>query len=194
MQPNVICQTDQLKEASKSALSAISKVEVVKCSNGQSYEFDTYRGRIKRAARFYILQAQANATQIGLVRLTILAMFVQGFWYGGHLVHTGRASPGDVLTAFWASLMATQTVEQILPQILVLEKGKTAAKTLQSLICSTKDDICDLKSIGNLTPNFCEGDIEMSNVKPKILQPLRSTCANSSRSFSPILPGPISLL
>ena len=165
IQPNNAAQTEELSKASQTASHTISAIETVKTCNGQYQELDIYTKIVRRAGTYYLATARANAAQIGLVRLTILGMFVQGFWYGSHLVNTAQKSPGDVLTAFWAALMATQTVEQIMPQFLVMEKGRAAGSTLRSIACSSEADF-NVYTQNTLIPKSCEGDIEMKNVSP----------------------------
>ena len=164
MQPAIKAHTEELDKSTKLAGSAIINIETVKCYNGQDVEVWQYAGSVKSAARHYLSQARANAIQIAFVRFIVLSMFVQGFWYGAHLVNTGRKSPGDILTAFWACLMATQTVEQILPQLLVLEKGKSAAATLLTTLDRMKRGRRATKMTGGNIPEFCEGDIDVKDV------------------------------
>ncbi|KAL8977263.1 MAG: hypothetical protein Q9205_006896, partial [Flavoplaca limonia] len=163
MQPSIEAQAKELNTASKFANNAFQAIDVVKCFNGQDFETWQYAKAIKRAAKKYLIQAKANALQIGFVRFITLSMFVQGFWYGSHIVITGKKQPGQVLTAFWSCLSALQAVEQILPQILVLEKARAAGATLQAIL-TQMDKRHRIIMTGQLTPEFCEGDIEVRNV------------------------------
>lgn len=165
MQPCIETQSENLSQASKLADNAISAIDTVKCFNGQDYEVWQYSKAIKRAALSYLQQAQANALQIGFVRLVTLGMFVQGFWYGSHLVAVGNKTPGQILTAFWACLMATQAIEQILPQMIVLEKGRAAGATLKAILVQMERGRSVVSMNGGLTPRYCDGDIEVRNVR-----------------------------
>ncbi|KAL8794390.1 MAG: hypothetical protein Q9195_003089 [Heterodermia aff. obscurata] len=163
-QPAIKAQMDELTQASKLANNSISSIDTVKFFNGQDFEMWQYGRAIRRAAKFYLVQARANAFQIGLVRFVTSIMFVQGFWYGSHLITTGRKNPGQILTAFWACLMATQTVEQILPQMLVLEKGRASAATLKAMLTQMESGRKTTRMEGGTIPRYCEGDIEIRNV------------------------------
>ncbi|KAL8648109.1 MAG: hypothetical protein Q9226_006136, partial [Calogaya cf. arnoldii] len=163
MQPSIEAQAKELNTASKFANNAFQAIDVVKVFNGQDFETWQYAKAINRAARKYLIQAKANALQIGFVRFITLSMFVQGFWYGSHIIITGKKDPGQVLTAFWSCLSALQAVEQILPQILVLEKGRAAGATLQAIL-TQMDKRHRVIVSGQLAPEFCEGDIEVRNV------------------------------
>lgn len=164
LQPTIKAQMDELTQASKLANNSISSIDTVKCFNGQDFEMWQYAQAIRKAATFYLVQARASAFQIGFVRFVTSIMFVQGFWYGSHLISTGKKNPGQVLTAFWACLMATQTVEQILPQMLVLEKGRASAATLQAMLTQMESGRKIARMTGRTAPKYCEGDIEVRNV------------------------------
>ncbi|MCJ1400530.1 hypothetical protein MMC11_003736 [Xylographa trunciseda] len=164
MQPAIDLQIEHLTQASKLANNAITAIDTVKCFNGQDFELWQYLEATKKAALCYLVQARANAFQIGLVRVTLLGMFVQGFWYGNHLVDTGSRTPGQVLTAFWACLMATQTMEQLLPQMIVLEKGRVAAATLKAVLLKVDRGRKIKQMIGRKTPRYCDGDIQIKRV------------------------------
>ncbi|KAL8692733.1 MAG: hypothetical protein Q9218_002292 [Villophora microphyllina] len=163
MQPSIDAQAEALSTASKLANNTLQAIDTVKCFNGQDFEAWNYARAIKRAAKKYLIQAKANALQIGFVRFITLTMFVQGFWYGSHIVIQGKKDPGQVLTAFWSCLMALQAVEQILPQMIVLEKGRAAGATLAAILTQMGRRRRVIMS-GSLAPRFCEGDIEVRNV------------------------------
>ncbi|KAI9816023.1 MAG: hypothetical protein M1827_002015 [Pycnora praestabilis] len=164
MQPSIEAQEEKLTEASKIANNGISSIDTVKCFNGQDFEIWQYASVIKKAARCYLIQAHANALQIGFVRIITLGMFVQGFWYGSTLIHPGGKSAGQVLTTFWSCLMATQAIEQILPQMIVLEKGRAAGATLKAILDQVKMGRKITRMRGKRNPQFCEGDVEVRNV------------------------------
>lgn len=164
MQPSIEAQQEQLTQASKLANNAITSIDTVKCFNGQDAEVWQYANTVKRAATCYLTQAQANALQIGFVRIATLSMFVQGFWYGSSLVGSGERSAGQILTTFWACLLATQAIEQILPQMIVLEKGRAAGATLKATLVQIERGRRISKMIGRKTPRYCDGDVEVRDV------------------------------
>ena len=169
MQPSIDAQAKQLGIAAKYANNALQAIATVKSLNGQDFEIWQYAKAVKKAAKKYLIQANINSFQIGFVRLVTLSMFVQGFWYGSHLVQKGKKDPGQVLMAFWASLMATQAVEQILPQMIILEKGKAAGATMKAILTSMGRRR-NLILNGEAVPDFCEGDIEIRNVRLVLTQ------------------------
>ena len=185
MQPSIDAQIVELTQASKLANNSISAIDTVKCFNGQDFEVWQYSTAVKRAATYYLTQAQANALQIGFVRIMTLGMFVQGFWYGSHLVDAGKKNPGQVLTAFWACLMATQAIEQILPQMIVLEKGRAAGATLKAIYIHMERGRRITRMVGRRTPAYCDGDIEVRKVSFAYPSRPEQLALNSATFFFP---------
>ena len=164
MQPSIETQMEELTKASSIANDAILAIDTVKCFNRQDFELRQYTKAIERAARYYLRLAQANALQIGGLRLITLVMFVQGFWFGSHLVNTGQKNPGDILTAFWACLMATQAFERIQPEVIILEKGRAAGAALKFVLDQMEDDFSISRVSGRTFPLSCAGDVEIRDV------------------------------
>lgn len=186
MQPSIETQMEELTKASSIANDAILAIDNVKCFNKQDFETWQYRKAIERAARYYLRLAQANALQIGGLRLITLVMFVQGFWFGSHLVNTGQKSPGDILTAFWACLMATQAFERIQPEVIILERGKAAGAALKSLLDQMEDGFGVSRVNVGIFPLCCAGDIEIRDVCTKTSA--AEDLLINTRFHSPILP------
>lgn len=191
MQPSIDAQAEELSAASKLANNALQAIDAIKCFNGQDFETWQYAKAIRKAANKYLIQAKANALQIGFVRFVTLSMFVQGFWYGSHLVITGKKDPGQVLTAFWSCLMALQAVEQILPQMIVLEKGRAAGATLEAIL-TQMGKRRRVAMTGSLAPQFCEGDIEVRDVGTSIVEDV--SLSDSTRCLFATRPGRTSWL
>ncbi|KAL9115323.1 MAG: hypothetical protein Q9227_000644 [Pyrenula ochraceoflavens] len=163
LQPWIACQEDELKKASKSAVNAIRSIDTVKAFNGQIFESQKYQSEIARAARAYITQAWICAWEIGIVRFFSLCMFVQGFWYGSYLVSSGQATAGNVLTCFWACLLAMKAAEDVMPMGIFLEKGRAAGANLRGTIL--KGQSKGGNRMGTIEdPKIFEGDIELRNV------------------------------
>ncbi|EGE85851.1 ABC a-pheromone efflux pump AtrD [Blastomyces dermatitidis ATCC 18188] len=164
IQPSIQAYEAELTRTSKLIGNCFSCIDAVKYFNGQDVEARQYFAGILSASRSYRNEALGQALQIGCVRLMIFGMFVQGFWYGIYLVETGQLAPGDVVAAFWACLQSTQAVEDILPHIIVLEKGRTSSSALQQLVEKTnRHNITDDTS-HTVSPRFCEGDVRIKNV------------------------------
>src|SRR5438270_9963 len=57
-----------------------------------------------------------------------------GFWYGGLQVHAGQTTAGDVVTTFWACLIATKAFEDVLPHSIIIRKSQVAATSLRAVL------------------------------------------------------------
>lgn len=165
MKPSIKAQQEELTQASKVASNAINSIDAVKCLNGQRIESWSFSSRIEQSAIHYLRQAKLNSLQISFVRWMMFGMFVQGFWYGSYLARTGKITSGEVLRTFWACLTAAQSIEQVLPQMIVLENGKVANAMLTSIMSQKDQDRVASEIKGTLYPEHCEGDIEVNNVR-----------------------------
>ena len=74
----------------------------------------------------------------------MMAMFVQGFWFGAKLVREGKIGAGDVMAVFWACLIAASNLQMSIPQFIVFTKGKFAIASLLGLFTepSTPSPLC----------------------------------------------------
>ncbi|RYP76311.1 hypothetical protein DL769_003651 [Monosporascus sp. CRB-8-3] len=164
LKPAIQAQKQELSWASECATSAITAIDLVKVFNGADHETWQYSQSVRRSMRHYLVQARANAYQLGYVKLWIESMFVVGFYCGVVLVNEG-ASAGDVMTTFYAALAALQAVQNFVPMYLLLAKGMSAAQALSQI---TDDEmrnggkICRMR--GTHKPKTCVGDIEINAV------------------------------
>ncbi|GAB7355384.1 hypothetical protein MBLNU459_g5905t1 [Dothideomycetes sp. NU459] len=157
MQRYVKNQEDKLTETLQYVTSALNAIDTVKCFNGQEHELQKYVKTLAEAASWYYRVVNINAQQFGLTTFMASAMFVQGFYYGGVLVDAGEKNTGDVVTTFIAAIGAFNAIAGILPQMIVLEKGRTAGATLRAVVAQMatgqakprgpelqkEEDICD---------------------------------------------------
>jgi ATP-binding cassette subfamily B (MDR/TAP) protein 1 len=157
-------QAEKLQSALKYITTAIQSIETVKCFNGERYELQTFTKVVGVAAGLYKRVANLRSIQIGLMQFFTLSVFVQGFWYGSHLVDTGKSDAGKVLTTFWAALMAISGITMVLPQFIVLQQGKMAGAKLSIVVkqISSSDQMLELQ--GKTKPARCPGDIEFRKV------------------------------
>jgi ATP-binding cassette subfamily B (MDR/TAP) protein 1 len=164
MQDSIEGQQAENQMGSTSANNAFTNIVAIKCFNSQELESRKYLISVQDAAKYYIELARSNAMQIGFVRFATTAMFVQGFYYGGRLVHSGDSTPGNVVTTFWSALMATKAFEDILPHIIVLEKGRGAAIALRAVLSRVGKGKKLSEGPGGFNPKFVDGDIEVRNI------------------------------
>ena len=99
------------------------------------------------------------------MQFSTLIVFFQAFWYGDHLVKTGNVNIGQVITTFWAALMAIQGITGILPQFIVLQKGKIAAARLRLLMMPALTNERQQGVQNPFNPTQIVGDIEFRKVR-----------------------------
>ncbi|KAI9702276.1 MAG: hypothetical protein M1820_006208 [Bogoriella megaspora] len=138
MHAAIDAQQDAMTKANKHVTTAVSSIDVVKYFNGKAEEVARFGAAIKVAATHYVRQAHWNALQQGVVILLTRSMFVQGFWYGSTLIDAGKRNPGQVLTTFWAALQGVGALQSILPQLMVLEKGRAAGARLKEMVATSR--------------------------------------------------------
>lgn len=197
IQVHIDTQKKHLAEATRAANRAFTAIEIVKAFNGQCYERKVFARVVVKAAEAYREQAHANAMIIGFIRLITLSMFVQGFWYGSRLVRRDQASSEDIMTTFWSCLMAMQSLELILPQMILLEKGRAAGAGLKALLVNVQRgrQVFDMRG-GGAVPKGCEGEIEIRDVSGSKIKPQRNsilTALHVVRFLSRIHPARVNL-
>ncbi|KAF1913806.1 P-loop containing nucleoside triphosphate hydrolase protein [Ampelomyces quisqualis] len=157
-------QAVKLQSALKYIANAIQSIETVKCFNGEQYELHMFTKITGMAASIYMRVANLRSLQIGVMQFFTLSVFVQGFWYGTHLVKSGDRNVGQVITTFWAALMAIQGITGFLPQFIVLQKGKMAGAHLRLLMDQISSNDQRHEMDGDWKPKRCSGDIEFRQV------------------------------
>ena len=156
--PRLAHERNLLARAASLVSRAATNIGALKASNAQSHESSLLACI---PAALPALPAIWGATA-GASQFVTMAMFVQGFWFGAHLVRQGKIQPGGVMSVFWTCLIATSNLQMAVPLLVVLAKGKIAAAELASLI-----------AFSTPTPSAVSSDIENSNPKSHKCQILR---------------------
>ena len=121
-------------EASTNVERTTGAISTVKAHNAQTNECDRFRPLVLRAQDALIKQARVWAITVRSSETLLLSTFVLGFWYGAKLVREGKANPGDVMTVFWAALLAATYLQMVVEQLVVVTKGKTSMASLRTII------------------------------------------------------------
>ncbi|KAK9374380.1 P-loop containing nucleoside triphosphate hydrolase protein [Lipomyces chichibuensis] len=140
---------------------AISSLQTVKLFNGQSIEAAKFSAHTHCSSKLIHKISIIYAVQQGILKLLVLMLFLQAFWYGGHLVRNGGISSGSVLTVFWCCNSLTYCVSNIGVKLADINKAKIAAESLWAII----DDFrhTNKKQYGMIVQE-CHGDIEFKDV------------------------------
>ncbi|KAI1498997.1 P-loop containing nucleoside triphosphate hydrolase protein [Biscogniauxia marginata] len=183
VKPAIEAQKQELAQASKYAISAITAVDLVKTFNGIDYETWQYLAAIRRSMTRYLTQARANAVQFGYMKFWMENLIVLGFFYGVALVGEGM-SPGSVMTTFYASIAALQAIESFVPSYTMMAKGMSAGQALRLIDEHIENGKKVHRMAGGHRPDGCAGKIEIKNVSfayPS--NPSKIVLENSSFSF-----------
>ncbi|KAF2003911.1 P-loop containing nucleoside triphosphate hydrolase protein [Amniculicola lignicola CBS 123094] len=157
-------QAGQLQQALKCLTGALQNIEAVKCFNGERYELHRFIAAITRAASVFNRQANVRSSQIAIMQFFTLSIFVQGFWYGSHLVITGQKNAGQVITTIYAALMTVQAITTFLPQLIILQKGKVAGARLRMLLEQIRKDNSGPEIQGSQKPDHYSGNVQFQRV------------------------------
>ena len=155
---------------------AVAAISTVKAFNAMNLEHE------RASKSFGGLHATANALNrvwgltSGVAQFVMMAMFVQGFWFGAKLVREDKATAGDVMAVFWACLIATSNLQMCIPQGILLAKGKWA---MVGLLTTVQDSPSSSSSrpLRKISPVKCAGELALHNV----------TFSYPSRSTIPVL-------
>ncbi|KAJ7640444.1 P-loop containing nucleoside triphosphate hydrolase protein [Mycena polygramma] len=132
-------------------------ISTVKAFNAASHEqraLGAFLNRIETAV--WKLVAVWGFTS-GLAQFVMMALFVQGFWFGAGIVRAGKIGAGDVMAVFWACLMAATNLQLCIPQFITLSRGKFALTSLLALV--DEHDAADAPA-----PVPCLADITLRDV------------------------------
>ncbi|EPE08522.1 multidrug resistance protein [Ophiostoma piceae UAMH 11346] len=158
-------QRGALNDAAKHATASLAGIDLVKVYGGHDTELWLYLNGIRKAARHYTRQALSACAQMGYIKVWMINLFVVGFWFGITLVKKGQTTAGNVLTAFYAVLIAFQSLESLGTQWVSVLKGTVAGKSLDEMIVSTSESPHGHGSrYSNIQPRLPPKDIVLDNV------------------------------
>lgn len=132
--PLLMAERAHTAQASGMVERVVTAIATVKSFNAQSAEEHRFSRQLRRGSAVYNRVSYAWGLRLGITSFILFSMFVQGFWYGSHLVQSGKATPGTVMTVFSAALLASNHLQLIVQSLSLLEKGKIAAASLSDLM------------------------------------------------------------
>ncbi|KAG5513481.1 hypothetical protein PMAC_000912 [Pneumocystis sp. 'macacae'] len=164
IRPYISREKEAISQAATLVDQAIVNIPIVKVFNGQDYEFQKFDKCILKSSHIVCYWKKLYALQQSLVRFFILTMFVQGFWYGSHLIIKKEISTGNVLTVFWACLMVSFSIQTIVQHLIFIDQGIISSADLQNLFKDEKTQKTDCKLSGHFFPEKCYGNIVYDSV------------------------------
>ncbi|OQU95995.1 hypothetical protein CLAIMM_02139 [Cladophialophora immunda] len=145
VQANIDYQNETLTTATTLANKCVTNIVTVKCFNTQDQEANNYSSAVRAAGVFSLKQAFSTALQSGFV-------------------HSGATSAGKVVTTFWACLITAKAIEDMLPHCIILQRSQSSASALETVVNKVLEGQPQLRNVGRLSPQFCEGNIEIRAV------------------------------
>ena len=121
-------------EASTNVERATSAISTVKIHNAQKSESERFEKGIAKAVVNLIKQALIWAASMAITDFILLSTFVVGFWYGAKVVREGKATPGTVMTVFWACLLGANYLQMVVPQLAAITKAKKYMASFTTVI------------------------------------------------------------
>ncbi|KAJ8596855.1 hypothetical protein M405DRAFT_804734 [Rhizopogon salebrosus TDB-379] len=145
---------------------AVSAVATVKAFNAAIHETRVLSRVLERVSGAANGLAGIWGLTSGLSQFVTMAMFVQGFWFGAHLVREGKNSPGQVMSVFWACLIATSNLQMAVPLLIVFVKGKIAAAELAGVISGAQQTSMKRRpqELRKLQPQSFSGELSLTDV------------------------------
>ena len=154
---------------------AISAISTVKVFNAVPYETSRATQSFNNLKSAAIKLNLVWGFTSGAAQFVMMAMFVQGFWFGAKLVRENKVGAGDVMAVFWACLIAASNLQMCIPQFIILAKGKFAIAALLEVTVDSKSTspvspisppkfsrkILPLRKI---IPSRCSGELALNNV------------------------------
>lgn len=153
-----------MMEAAKQANHTICNIDVLKCFNGLPDEAKRYNRSLQLIFRHYHKQAAIAARQIAFMRVAAGLLVVIALLFGAYVVHKDGTNPGEILSTFWCCVTASKGFDEVLTQILVLEKGRASAATLKYLINPVRKSKRTVQRHKYQVPSLLHGNIEFQNV------------------------------
>lgn len=154
---------------------AVASISTVKAFNARMREIVAVSTLIDAAQIAYERCCVVWGAAGGSTQFILFAMFVEGFWFGAHLVRSGHNTPGQVMAVFWACLIASSNLQMCMPLLVILTKGKSAMVSLQLII-----DAPTREQTGGSPPPYQEAFAPAADSQPPLR---REELINPSRCF-----------
>ncbi|WRT66924.1 uncharacterized protein IL334_003889 [Kwoniella shivajii] len=138
-------------EASTNVERVTAAIATVKVHNAQQVEQERFLDLVGKGKQSLIKQGLVWGISTGLTDLLLLGTFVLGFWYGAKIVRDGKSTSGEVMTCFWACLFSATYLQQVIPHLTGITKGKNSMASLLTII---KEDLDKNRPISNISNPF----------------------------------------
>ncbi|CAI5731293.1 unnamed protein product [Hyaloperonospora brassicae] len=160
-------QSQQLyAEAGAVAEETLGSIRTVASLTAEPLALAKYKDCTAEAEQSNIHMARFTAWVYGLFVGSIWFMYAAGLWYGGSKVVDDDATPGEVFQAFFAVLMGTISMGQIMPNVSAIAEARGAAVQLYAILDTPSlIDASKTEEAGDVPAEMCRGRIEAVGVQ-----------------------------
>lgn len=121
-------------EAGAVANEVLSSIRTVIAYSGQEEESKRYDEKLDVAYRAGVKKAHMAGFSMGLTMFVMVCVYALGFWYGSTLVRRGEMNAGDVVTVFFAVIIAAMSIGQAAPNVSSFSVARGAAPRIFDVI------------------------------------------------------------
>lgn len=179
----------------------VGAIPTVKAFNAEEQEMAGFKTISKQAFVAYIKLHFVWGLRSGVTQFMLMAMFVQGFWFGAYLIQSGKATASTVNTCFWSCLLASTYLQTCIPLLIAVEKGKIAMAGLLNLIRPEPEPLATLVRSPPATHSATFGRKNASKKDSRRIGSLTSadislpsaTSVTFEKSSDPLSPHPFAL-
>lgn len=162
--------------ASKVLHRLFSSFSTVKALQGESTEISAYRAALEQAHTRYLQLVTVWSSALAFNTTVASLLFVECFIYGSYLLRQKLATPKNIMTAFYAALMAADALKQCFPLFMKTDK---AFQAWQQILC-----ILNLRPSARGSQNISSGAQVFTD--NKVSKPLTSSIAFDEDPVDPL--------
>eukprot|EP01134_Creolimax_fragrantissima_P004527 CFRG4527T1 len=141
---------------------SLSLIRTVTAFNGQKYERNRFNTRLDDAYTLGVRSHLKNGVLIGVSMFIMLASNAWSLWFASQLIASREISPGDVMTVFFAIVIASLGIGQMFTPVSKISAACGVAHSLYKII----DHMPAINSldIGGTRVPMLKGNIEFRDV------------------------------
>lgn len=157
-------ENDQSAKAAKLLDFNLTNPSFIKTFNTQTFENENFKSITLLSRQAFNWLCFYSSLNAAILRVLVLMMFVQAFWYGFHLIQEGSLTSETVITTFTSCLLLADTSHTITEQLIFLQKANVALEKYTDFInhqdSSEEGRVLECK----MYPQTCKGEIVFENV------------------------------
>ncbi|GMM32933.1 ATP-binding cassette A-factor transporter [Saccharomycopsis crataegensis] len=112
----------------------LSANKLIKHSMTQQVELNKFENSIAKSAKHYNRTNFLSSLQSGALKILVLMIFIQAFWFGSHEVKRGKLESGSVLICLTACLVFSETFSSLTHHFIFLSKASVSARKILEFI------------------------------------------------------------